>query len=106
MENKKIKNVPEVDLAILNFIRQMVKSGYGVCFNRFQAVDNLSFTLKIANQFHQKIACIECNSNNELSLSIGNDMWALDEMSDLTFAVMNCTSFMDELKKLFKYDEH
>lgn len=106
MENKKIKNVREADLAISEFIEQMVKSGYRVRFNKFQAVDNLSFELKLANRFHNNIAYIKCDDKNDLYLSVCDDMWALDEIPDLSFAITSCISFVRELEKLLEYDEH
>ena len=105
MENKKIKSAEEIDFAILNFIRQMVKSGYKVEFNRFEAEDVFNFKLRVANNIHPTIASIWSDTRGYLYLNVDDMSWKLDEMNDLTFAVTSCVSLMNELEKLFKYYE-
>ena len=105
MENNKIKNVREVDLAISEFIRQMVKSGYKVEFNRFETEDSFAFKLRLYNKSYSRITYVECDEANDLFLSVGDDMWTLYNMPDLRFAVTTTISFMNDLNELFEYDE-
>lgn len=105
MENKKIKNVKEVDLAISEFTEKMINSGYGVELSRCETKDTLFFELRLTIGKYSTITCINCSDSGELHLTLGGGMWTPDELSDITFAVTSSAYFIHELKKLFKYDE-